>query len=151
MLYRKIRTHIRTTTTQQAVCVCAAHSQIQQLKQSYLYLSRDWERWKGDTPLLIKYRDKTVEVVSVQCPQCTHTACCVVVVLCCVLWAYLCHPRPACFPLLSFPKFPNKIRLLLSHALLHNNNVKDSFTFRPRRLGPKVQLQSSTGSLSSYT
>ena len=95
---------------------------------------------------MIKYRDKTVltvEVVSVQCPQCTHTACCVVVVLCCVLWAYLCHPRPACFPLLSFPKFPNKIRLLLSHALLHNNNVKDSFTFRPRRLGPKVQLQSS--------
>eukprot|EP00116_Pleurobrachia_bachei_P008024 sb/3468286/ len=42
-----------------------------------------------------------------------------------------------------FPKSSNKIRSLLLHALLHNNNVKDSYTFRPRRLGPKVQLQSS--------
>eukprot|EP00116_Pleurobrachia_bachei_P015804 sb/3476066/ len=32
-------------------------------------------------------------------------------------------------------KISNKIRSLLLHALLHNNNVKDSYTFRPRRLG----------------
>ena len=32
---------------------------------------------------------------------------------------------------------------ILLHALLHNNNVKDSFTFRLRRLSPKVQLETS--------
>eukprot|EP00116_Pleurobrachia_bachei_P011468 sb/3471730/ len=55
----------------------------------------------------------------------------------------LSHTQSLSHSLSLFPKSSNKSRSLLLHALLHNNNGKDSYTFRPRRLDPKVQLQSS--------